>query len=191
VSSAAIVPTVGLAIAHGGYVMIVGFAYRELWNVPPGAGSLRLDTRELDHLAPLLGFVGDKLPEVGRRAGKQCAAEIGKPSLDLGVGKSSIDFLVELVDDFGGRVVWRTDAKKRAGLLARHKIADGRQVRQRVKARRCAHRQRAQPAGPDVLDRYGRSGEHDLHLTAKQISNRRCLAPVWHVNQIDTGHHFE
>src|SRR6202035_1064795 len=28
--SAAIVPAVGLAIAHGGYVMIVGFAYRDV-----------------------------------------------------------------------------------------------------------------------------------------------------------------
>ena len=28
-------------------------------------GSLRLDARELDHLGPLLGVVGDKLAEVG------------------------------------------------------------------------------------------------------------------------------
>ena len=36
-------------------------------------GSLRLDACELDHLGPLLGFVGDELAEVGRRERKHCA----------------------------------------------------------------------------------------------------------------------
>ena len=31
-------------------------------------GSLRLDVRRADHLAPLLGFVGNELSEVGGRA---------------------------------------------------------------------------------------------------------------------------
>jgi hypothetical protein len=31
--------------------------------------SIRLDVSGLDDLAPLLGFVGDQLGEVGRRAG--------------------------------------------------------------------------------------------------------------------------
>ena len=34
---------------------------------------------ELDHLAPLLGFVGDELAEVGGRARKRRAAEVGEP----------------------------------------------------------------------------------------------------------------
>src|SRR5215510_13207326 len=36
---------------------------------------LRLDTREPHHLSPFLGFLGDELGEVGRRAGKYLTAE--------------------------------------------------------------------------------------------------------------------
>jgi hypothetical protein len=39
--------------------------------------SLRLDVEGPDHLAPLLGFVGDELGEVSRRARKRRAAEVG------------------------------------------------------------------------------------------------------------------
>jgi|tagenome__1003787_1003787.scaffolds.fasta_scaffold20955902_2 hypothetical protein len=47
------------------------------------SGSLRLHARELDHLAPFLGFVGDELPKVGGGPWKHCAAQIGKPRLHL------------------------------------------------------------------------------------------------------------
>ena len=43
-----------------------------LWNV--GRGSLRLDIGRADHIAPPLGFVGDKLAKIGRRTRKQRAA---------------------------------------------------------------------------------------------------------------------
>ena len=48
------------------------FAERTLRNIRRG-GSLRLDACELDHLGPLLGFVGDELAEVDRRERKHCA----------------------------------------------------------------------------------------------------------------------
>src|SRR5882724_9059343 len=54
-----------------------------LWNVGPVAVSLRLDAGELDHLAPLLGFVDDKLAEVGRRSRQRRAAEVGETGLHL------------------------------------------------------------------------------------------------------------
>ena len=38
-----------------------------------------LSTGELDDLAPLLGFVGDELTEIGRRACKHRTAEISEP----------------------------------------------------------------------------------------------------------------
>src|SRR5215469_18123910 len=38
---------------------------------------LHLDTRELHHLSPFLGFLGDELGEVGWRAGKYFTAEFG------------------------------------------------------------------------------------------------------------------
>src|SRR5439155_17228620 len=40
------------------------------------SASLSLDIRGADHLAPLFGFVGDQLAEVGRRTGKHNAAEV-------------------------------------------------------------------------------------------------------------------
>ena len=56
------------------------FAYRELWNIGAVAiGLLRFDVRRPDYLAPLLGFVGDELAEVGGRARKWDAADLCKP----------------------------------------------------------------------------------------------------------------
>ena len=70
-----------------------------LWNVQP-RGSLRRDVGRADHLGPLLGIVGDELAEVGRRTLKDRYAQGRKSRLDLGISEGSIDFLVELVDDF-------------------------------------------------------------------------------------------
>src|SRR5262245_27381502 len=43
-----------------------GFAERNVME--PSAASIRLRPRELDHLGPLLGFLGNEFPEIGRRA---------------------------------------------------------------------------------------------------------------------------
>ena len=78
-----------------------------------------------------------------------------------------------------------------ARLVARHEIANGRDVRQHLRARRGGHRQRAQLAGPDVLDRRGHGIEHDLHLPAEQIGQRGRRAAIGHVDHVDAGHHLE
>ena len=78
----------------------------------------------LDHLGPLLGFVGDELAEVGGRAGKHRAAKVGEPRIHLGIGEGRVDFLVELVDDLGGRVPGRADAEPGARFVARHEVGD-------------------------------------------------------------------
>ena len=49
--------------------------------------------------------------------------QVGKASLDLGIGKASVDLLVELVDNLNRRVPGCTDALERAGLVAREKFA--------------------------------------------------------------------
>src|SRR5215813_11444345 len=59
----------------------------------PVRGSVRLDASELDHLRPLLGFVGDQLSKVGGRARQRRTTRIGKGCVDL---------VVELVNDLGG-----------------------------------------------------------------------------------------
>src|ERR1700742_898043 len=73
-------------------------------------GSVRLHASELDHFAPLLGFVGNELREVSGRARKHRGAHVGKPRPDLWVGESCVDFPVELTDDFGGRGFWGAQA---------------------------------------------------------------------------------
>src|SRR5262245_13565528 len=57
--------------------------------------SVWLDVCRSHHLAPLLGFVGDELTEIGGRAHKRRASKVGKPRLDLGIGEAGVDLLVE------------------------------------------------------------------------------------------------
>src|SRR5215470_8304256 len=97
--------------------------------------SLGLDIARPDHLAPLLSFVGDKLAEIAGRAGNLRATQVRQPHLDHGVGESSVDFLVELVDDRGGRALRRAQPEPLARLEARQKLAHGRYVRQYIRAR--------------------------------------------------------
>src|SRR5262249_29221001 len=73
------------------------FAYRALRNVGRLVVSLRLDASELDHLAPLLGFVDDQFTELGRRSRQRRAAEVGEAHPHLVVGERRVDLLVELV----------------------------------------------------------------------------------------------
>ena len=105
-----------------------GFAERDLWNIAQGR-SLRFDVGSPDHLGPLLDVVGDELAEVGRRTLKDRRAQGGKSRLDLGISEGGIDFLVELVDDLGRRVLGNADTLLAAGLVVRHKFAQGWNVR--------------------------------------------------------------
>jgi hypothetical protein len=92
------------------------------------SASVRLDVGGPDHLAPLLCFGGNMLSELGWRTGKHDGAQVGKLLLDFWVGERGIDLSVELVDDLGRRVLGRADSLPAAGLVARHKFADGRDV---------------------------------------------------------------
>src|SRR5947209_20618502 len=103
-------------------------------DLPGIAGSIRFDARELDHLAPLLGFLSDELAEVGRRARKCGGAPLGKPRLHLGIGKGRVDLRVELVDDLGRRVARRADAGPEAKLIARREFGNRREVRKHRRA---------------------------------------------------------
>jgi len=47
----------------------------------------------------LLRFFGNETTEVARRADKRCASQVGKLRLHFGIGESSVDVVVELVDD--------------------------------------------------------------------------------------------
>src|SRR5262249_18938518 len=92
------------------------------------ARSFRLDTRELDHLAPLLGVIGDELAEVGGSAWKCSGTQLGEPRLHLGIGESRVDLLVELVDDLGRRGLRCADAEPETRFVARHELTHSRHV---------------------------------------------------------------
>src|SRR5262249_618915 len=117
------------------------------------AVSFRLDVGGPDHLAPFVGFVGDELSKVGRRADKRCASEVSQPRLDFGIGEARVDLSIELVDDLGRRGLRCADAKPRNCLIARHELAEGWEVRQHLRTRRGGYGERAQPASPDILNR--------------------------------------
>src|SRR5215469_8070487 len=89
------------------------------------AASLGLDARELDYFAPLLGFIGNELAELGGRARKRHGAQVSKPSLNVGVGKARVDLSVEPMHDLGRRVLGRPYAIHHNCLVALHEIANG------------------------------------------------------------------
>src|SRR5262245_35089305 len=91
---------------------------RNLWNIGGAVGLFRLDTSKFDHLGPLLGVVGNKLPEIGGRARKDRAL-LDEACPDARIGKTRVDLPIELVDDLGGRVLGRTYAEPGARLVAR------------------------------------------------------------------------
>src|SRR5262249_5527252 len=101
-------------MAHG--LTTAGGAVRRTGGYGMPAGSLWLDTRELDHLGPLLGFVSDELSEFGRRYRHRHAPKVGKPRLKLGVAEDGIDLSVELLDDLSGRVFRHANAVPRTRL---------------------------------------------------------------------------
>src|SRR5262245_26275346 len=81
--------------------------------------SLCLDVGRPDHLAPLLGLLGNVFAEVGGRAWKHSATKVGKARLHLGIVESRVDLLVELVDDFGRRGLRCAEAVPNTPLVAR------------------------------------------------------------------------
>jgi len=167
------------------------FAEREVMEYPAERALLRLDVGRPDHLGPLLGFRGDELAEVGRREREHVATQVGKPRLDLGIGEARVDLPVELVDEFGPDVFGCAKSQPGARLVSRHKITDGRNFRKRIRTLCSRHRQGAEFAGPDVFDRRGHGGEHDVHLPREEVGECGRRAAVRHVVHVDAGHHLE
>src|SRR5262249_61541618 len=145
-----------------------------------GRRSVWLDVCLSHHLAPLLGFVGDELTEIGGRADKRRASKVSKPRPDLGIGEAGVDLLVELVDDLRRRVLGYADAIPVARLITRQELTHGRDARQRLRARRGRHRQRPELARPNVLDGCRHCRKAYLYLPCEEIGQSRPCAAIGH-----------
>src|SRR5215469_16792547 len=119
----------------------------------PRTRLFRPDVGGPDHLAPLLGFVRDVLAEFGDRHWHWNAAKLGNPRPHRWIGQRCIDFSVERLNNSGWRVHRCTEAKPDARFIIWYELADGRNVRQRVRVRCGRHRQPTQLARRDVPDR--------------------------------------
>ena len=130
-------------------------------------GSLRLDARELDHLGPFLGIVGDELAEVSGRAGKHRPPKSASRALIVGIGKAGVDLLVELVDDLSGRVpAARRDRYQTTCLIARQEVAHvGMSGSASERVAVVTARARSLPAL--MCGSTQAWSEHDLHLPAE------------------------
>src|SRR5262249_33974701 len=89
------------------------------------AKSVWLDVGRPNYLAPLFRFFGHELPELYRCHGDWHHAAFGKSSLDPGIGKAGVDFLIEHGNDLGRGVWRRTEAVPPASRVARHELAHG------------------------------------------------------------------
>src|SRR5262249_13814526 len=161
-----------------------------LWNIWT-ARSLRFDARELYHLGPFLGFLGDELAKIGGRTREHCTSQIGEARLHGGIGESGINFLVELLDNIYGRGLGSYDPIPASRLVAWQKFTHGRNLRQKLLTLCRGHCQCAQLAGLDVPQRRRHDAEHGLQLPANQIGQCEPLAAVRNVDHVNAGHHFE
>src|SRR4029077_4581627 len=81
-------------------------------------GSLRLEAGEFDHLAPLLGLLGDQLAEVGGRAGNRVTVKISHPSLHRWIDERRVDLAIELLNDLGWGALGNADAEEAGDYIA-------------------------------------------------------------------------
>src|SRR5215831_2117874 len=114
---------------------------------------LRLEAGELDHLSPLLGFLCDKLAEVGGRAGKYFTTQFGHSYLHRRIGEHRVDLPVEPLDNLCRGALRNADAEPAGHRIARDNVADQRDVRQHPQMRRRGHSKRAQPTRLDMRQR--------------------------------------
>ena len=141
-----------------------GFAERNVGWTP--SGLLGFDVRCRITLAHFSVSSAMSLPKSPGDPGSTHAPSSASRALMLGLGEACVDLLVELVDDVGRRVLGRADADSTRSPRSPPRNRRRRHVRQRLRARRRGHRQRAQLAGPDVFDRM-----------AGEVSKAICTCP--------------
>src|SRR5262249_23644173 len=79
--------------------------------------------------------------------------QLRKSRLQLCVGETRVDLLVQLIDKLGARVAWTANTIPGARLISRYELAHAGDIRQRTRASRPGRRERTQPAPPPPLHR--------------------------------------
>src|SRR5262249_1685930 len=120
-----------------------------------------------DHLAPFIREFNDMFAELLGRACKNRVAKFGNPQLDSGISKTSVDCLVELLDDLSRRVPRSANSVPARRIIARYEFSNRRHIRQRFRACCGSHRQGAQLTPPDILDQRCEIPKVRLHLSAE------------------------
>src|SRR5215211_894618 len=100
-------------------------------NKMDGPPSLRFDAGGADHPTPFLRVFDDEFAEFGAGHRSRHAAKLAKSRLYLRVGKTSVDRVIEPVEDFGWSALWRANANECGRFVAWHKLANGRNPGQR------------------------------------------------------------
>src|SRR3954469_16953499 len=91
--------------------------------LPPHA-SFRLDVGGPDDLRPFILLLSEKRSEPGGRSHHRHGAEAIEARQDLWIGETSVDFRIELVDDFRGRIDGSTKAEPCARLVTGKKFGE-------------------------------------------------------------------
>src|SRR5262249_11485206 len=144
------------------------FAEREVMEyLLVSSASVRLDTSELDHLAPFICFVRHEFSEGGRCHRHRLSSQSKQPRLHSGISKVRVDLIVELVDDRRWCVFGRAESIPTDCLISRHELAHGRDVRQSLRTRRAGHCEGAQSTCLDVACRRRHRSKRYLYLSAE------------------------
>src|SRR5215470_1445796 len=161
-----------------------------LWNIraPPQSALMPVKLTTLPHFSVSSAI---SLPKSAGEPASTVPPRSASRAFMLGLARPALISLLSLSTISTGVFFWRADPYPAGRLVARHELSHGRDVRQRVRARRGGDCERAQPTGPDVPYRRDSGGEHDLHLAAEQIGDRRSGTTIGYVNHVDAGHHLE
>jgi hypothetical protein len=78
-----------------------------------------------------------------------------------------------------------------ARLVARHRLGDGRHAGKLVRRRVGRHREGAQLAAADMLDRRRQVVEDHVDGAGNEIGQRRAGAAIGHMRHLDAGHRHQ
>src|SRR5271170_6296622 len=112
-----------------------------------------LDVGPPNYLGPFPGIVDNEPAELGRRGSKRLDARIGEPRFERRIGEGNIYLRVKDCDELQWRTRGGADAIPPGRLVAWHKVAYGRNIRQQGRSCGSGYAEWPQLAGPDLTDR--------------------------------------